>query len=143
MKKTKLYDFLKLNGFNLLEQSTSEYFGDYSDLFECEDFGLRFSSSKSDETVDIYSLSDKEEVFDLALLKALIFKEKILNVPTTIDEYYKFLKNELHQIKVLFLKINYLKTKKGLDDLGNERAKQMFPGMDECTVYWSFCKWKF
>ena len=129
MKKNKLYDFLKLNGFNLLDQTTSEHFGDYSELFECEYFGLIFSSSKSDETIDIYSLSDKEEVFDLALLKALIFKEDILNIPTTIDEYYKFLKNELCQIKLLFLNSNYLKTKKELEDLGDKRAKQMFPGM--------------
>ena len=103
MKKTELYDFLKSNGLNLLEQNTSDYFGDYSDLFECEEFGLRFSRSKSNETADIYSLSDKDEVFDLALVKALIFKEKNLNVPTEIGEHYKFIKNELHQIKQLFL----------------------------------------
>ncbi len=129
MKKTELYDYLKSNGFNLSEQNTSDYFGDYSDLFECKEFGLRFSSSKSDETVDIYSLSDKGEEFDLALVKALIFKEKNLNVLTEIGEHYKFLKNELHQIKQLFLKGNYLKTKKELEELENERAKQMFPGM--------------
>jgi hypothetical protein len=129
MKKTELYDFLKSNGFAQLEQITSDYFGDYLDLFECENFGLRFRSSKSNETVDIYSLSDKEEMFDLALVKALILKETVLNVPTTIDKYHKFLKNELHQIKLLFLNSNYIKIKRKLDDLGNERAKQMFPGM--------------
>ena len=46
MKKTELYDFLKSNGLNLLEQNTSDYFGDYSDLFECEEFGLRFSRAE-------------------------------------------------------------------------------------------------
>lgn len=129
MKKIEMYEFLKSNGFELLAQSTSEYFGDYFDLFECGNFELRFSKSKSEETVDIYSLLGKKEDFDLALVKALIFKEKVLNVPTTIEMHYKFLKNELPQIKELFLNSNYPRTRRKLDELGNERAKQMFPGM--------------
>ena len=127
MEKTELYDFLKSNGCNLIKQNKSEFFGDYIECFECKDFGLKLSSSRLRETIDIYNLSDNEEVFDLALVKALIFNEKKLNSLTTLDEYYKFLKNEFYRIGTLFSNDFYFRTKRELIGLRKERAKQMFP----------------
>lgn len=129
MNKTELYNFLKSSGFVLLEQRTSESFNDSLESFENDVFGLQLISSKSDESVDIYSLSDKSETFDLAIVKALLFNETILDIPTSMNEHYQFLRNNLHQINDLFSNKSYPKTKRKLEDLGNERAKQMFPGM--------------
>src|SRR6218665_1524950 len=107
--KDELYDILRSSGFKLIEQDTSKYFGDYYDTFANDAFELRFSSSKSFEEVDIRSNEEK------------------LSIATAIEEHNKFLKKELHRIGILFSKKNYSATKKKLDELGNERAKQMFP----------------
>jgi len=125
--KDELYDILRSSGFKLIEQDTSKYFGDYYDTFANDAFELRFSSSKSFEEVDIRSREEKENWYDLALVKALLYNEEKLSIATAIEEHNKFLKKELHRIGILFSKKNYSATKKKLDELGNERAKQMFP----------------
>ena len=129
MRSTEnIYSFLKSNGFRLIAQDTSEYFGDYYDTFANGDIELRFSSSKSFETVDVRNI-EKGEWYDLALVKALLHNEEKLNNVTTIEKHNDFLKEELDRINDLFSKRNYAITKKKLDEFGNERAKQMFPGM--------------
>ncbi len=125
----KVYSFLKLNGFELIKEDTSVFFGDYYDVFTNGSFQLRFSSSKSFETVDIRSNLLNESWYDLALVKALLYDEKELNNVTTIEEHRFFLQKELANITELFKDKNYPTTKKRLDELGNERAEQMFPGM--------------
>lgn len=126
--KTKIHDFLKSKGFKLIEQNTSEYFGDYYDTFSNNNFELRFSSSKSFETVDICCIDEKGKWYDLALVKALLYKEENLNKVTTIEKHKDFLKKELDSISELFSNGNYLTTKSKLEELGDKRAKQMFPG---------------
>jgi hypothetical protein len=127
--KENTYSFLKSNGFKLIEQDTSEYFGDYYDTFANDAFELRFSSSKSFETVDIRSIGEKGNWYDLSLVKALLHNEEKLNNVTTIEEHNDFLKKELDRISDLFSKRNYPTTKRKLEELGNKRAKQMFPRM--------------
>ncbi len=122
-----IYSFLKSNGFRIIEQDTSEYFGDYYDTFKNGDIELRFSNSKSFETVDVRN-NEKGDWYDLALVKALLHNEEKLNNVTTIEEHNEFLKKELNRINSLFSKKNYATTKKKLDEFGNERAKKMFPG---------------
>ncbi|PRY82779.1 hypothetical protein [Mongoliibacter ruber] len=123
----KIYSFLKSNGFELIQKDTSAFFGDYYDIFTNGSFQLRFSSSKSFETVDICSSKPNENWCDLALVKALLYNEKNLTNVTTIEEHRDFLQKELANIAELFNDRNYLTTKKSLEELGNERAKQMFP----------------
>lgn len=129
--KSETYRFLKSNGFGLAEQSTSEYFGDYIDVFSSSDFELIFSSSKSVDTVDLRDRKEKEDgnIYDLALVKALLYNEQALDKPTTIEEHCKFLQSELDNIRNLFRKSNYPATKRKLENLRNMRANQMFPGM--------------
>lgn len=55
--------------------------------------------------------------------------EKILNNLIIVGEHKDFLQKELTNIAKLFNDRNYPATKKRLEELGNERAKQMFPGM--------------
>jgi hypothetical protein len=125
----KTYSFLKSNGFELIQKDTSAFFGDYYDTFSNGSFQLRLSSSKSFETVDIRSNLPSENWYDLALVKALLYGEKNLNNITTIEEHRGFLQKELTNIAELFNDRNYPATKKRLEELGNERAEQMFPGI--------------
>jgi hypothetical protein len=125
----KIYSFLKSNGFELIQKDTSAFFGDYYDIFSNDFFQLMFSSSKSFETVDIRSSKPNENWYDLALVKALLYDEKGLTNVTTIEEHRDFLQKELTNIAELFNDRNYLTTKKRLEELGNERAEQMFPGI--------------
>lgn len=125
----KIYSFLKSNGFELIQKDTSAFFGDYYDIFSNDFFQLMFSSSKSFETVDIRSSKPNENWYDLALVKALLYDEKGLTNVTTIEEHKDFLQKELTNIAELFNDRNYLTTKKRLEELGNERAEQMFPGI--------------
>ncbi|MDQ0640168.1 hypothetical protein QF042_003733 [Pedobacter sp. W3I1] len=127
MTKEEIYNFLKLNGFKLEQQDTSEYFNDYFDVFANDVFAVRFSSTKSFETVDIRNIKDEENWYDLALIKALLFNEVELNQVTTIQTHIGFLRQEFHRIGELFDRQHYPNTKIRLDELGNKRAKQMFP----------------
>lgn len=125
----RTYSFLKSNGFELIQKDTSAFFGDYYDTFSSGSFQLRFSNSKSFETVEVRSNLPNEKWYDLALVKALLYDKKNLNNVTTIEEYRGFLQKELTNIAGLFSDRNYPVTKKRLEELGNERAEQMFPGM--------------
>lgn len=125
----KIYSFLKSNGFELIQKDTSSFFGDYYDIFTNDSYQLRLSSSKSFETVDIRSSNPNDNWYDLALVKALLYDEKNLTKATTIEEHKDFLQEEFANIADLFNDRNYLITKKRLEELGNERAEQMFPGV--------------
>lgn len=125
--KENMNSFLMSNGFDLVEQEISEYFGDYYETFTNNIFELRFSKSKSFETVDIRSIAEKINWYDLALVKAVLHNEEKLDNITPIEEYYHFLKNEFDDICNLFSDKNYPATKMKLDELGNKRAMQMFP----------------
>ncbi|MBK1442508.1 hypothetical protein JHJ32_21090 [Parapedobacter sp. ISTM3] len=97
----KIYSFLKLNGFELVQKDTSSFFGDYYDIFTNNSFQLRFSSSKSFETVDIRSSNPNDNWYDLALVKTLLYDEKNLTKATTIEEHKDFLQEELYDTPYL------------------------------------------
>lgn len=123
-----IYNFLKLNGFRLVKEDSSTFFGDYSDVF-INNYQLRFSSSNSFETVDIRSNLPNESWYDLALVKALLYDEKKLDDVIPFEVYKEFLQQELTNITELFEDKKYPTTKKKLEELENKRTKQMFPGM--------------
>lgn len=128
MENNIIYSFLEASGFRLIDKDISTFFGDCYDIFTNDRVEIRFSSSKSFETVDIRANQLNEDWYDLALVKALLYNETKLNVATTIDECRRFLQKELTGIIQLFDSRNYLVTKKRLGELANERIKQMFPG---------------
>lgn len=123
----KVYGTLMSNGFKLVAKDVSAFFGDSYDVFSNGIIQLRFSFSKSFKSIDIRNNHLDESWYDLALVKALLYDEKNLNHVTTFEEYKDFLQNELINIVKLFVNNNYLATQKRLEELGNERAKQMFP----------------
>jgi len=120
--------FLSIH-FRLLESATSEYFGDYYDtyLFIDGNIYFRLVSDRSFLSIDVSN--DNFNWYDLALVKALLYNEKNLSHITTIEECKLFLQSELGNIIELFNNKNYLITKKKLEELVNERVKQMFPNL--------------
>ena len=121
------YNYLISNGFRLINKDTSKYFSDYFDTFTNDIIRLRFSSTQSIKTIDICSIEEKENWYDLALVKALLNQEQELNVVTSVEVLFDFLVKELILINKMFNTENYPITKVNLEDLGNKRAKQMFP----------------
>jgi hypothetical protein len=125
--KENALNFLKLNGFVLIETDTSAFFGDHYDIFTDGIIQLRFNSSKSFNTVEIRSNLPNKNWYDLALVRAMLHDEKDLNKVITIEDYWDFLQKELTSIAELFNNKNYPNTKLRLEELEDQRAKQMFP----------------
>lgn len=125
-----IYNFLESIGFRLTKKDTSSFFGDYYDIFNYLDLQLRFSQSKSFESIDVRKNLSGEEWYDLALVKALLYDETVVNKVTTVEEYSAFLEKEINSIVELFEDKDYPNTKKRLYELGIERVKQMFPGIN-------------
>lgn len=123
----QVYYFLKAKNFELFKEHTSEFFGDYYDILSNGSFQLRFSSSKSVQTVDIRKNLPNEDWYDLALVRALLYNEKNLTNVIDIEEYIDFLQKEFPNIEQHFTDNHYPAAKRILEELGNERAKQMFP----------------
>jgi len=130
-KKERIHIFLKSNRFKLIEEKTSDFFGDYYCIFTNKNFQLRFKKSKSFETVDIRSNIPGENWYDLALVQYLLYNEKNLNKIITIEKHIVFLERKIENISVLFDVKNYLFTRKKLEELGNKRVQQMFPTMQK------------
>jgi hypothetical protein len=121
-----VYGFLKSNGFELIKKDESNFFGDYIEVFSNGSYQLKFSSSNSFESVDIRKNQVNENWYDLALVKVLLHSGTMLNSVTTPQEYSAFLKKELFEISELFYQVNCLTTLERLEELGQERAKQLF-----------------
>ncbi len=129
MKREEIFGFLKHDGFKLIDEKSSEYFKDYYIVFSDAIIQVRFTSSKSIETIDVCSSFDNENWYDLALIKAMLLKEKILNKSITIEEYRGFLFHELVRIKELFSDTKYAETREEIRKLEEVRMQQMFPNI--------------
>ena len=118
-------EFFLTNGFNLIANNTSEYFGDYYDIYKKGNTYFRIIKDKSAISIDISN--NNESWYDLALVKALLYNENNLIHVTTIEEYWDLLRKKMVDVVNLFDSKNYPTTKERLDKLKNERVKQMFP----------------
>lgn len=132
--KEKLYAFLNAHEFLLVQEDTSEFFGDHYEIFSKDNIQIRFSSSKSFESIDIQNSFLSEDWYDLALIKNLLKNEKDLIGVITIEEQKDFLEKEFKKIIEMFNDSNFSGTKKKLEKLGNERANQMFPGISRVSL---------
>jgi hypothetical protein len=127
--ETFKYDFLNSKGFELIDNDTSEYFGDYYDTYSDGEIVIRFSSSQSFKTIDVANKLDFNRWIDLALIKALIKDELDLSKVTTVNEYNDFLEKHFFKVCELLSSQNYSSTKKKIEVLENKRVKQMFPNI--------------
>jgi len=123
----ELLNFFSSLGFVLETQRISESFGDYFLIMHSSHLRLRVSSEKLFESVEISSLSDRNNWFDLGLVKSFLFQESKLSQPFLIENALVFFENYYSEIASLFDDEGYSVTRSKLDALRNERAKQMFP----------------
>ncbi len=128
--KEDIDSFFESNAFQLIEQKTSKYFGDYYFIYSNNVIELRFSNSKSFKNIDVRSIEEEKNWYDLALLKILLYQEKELNKTATIGELIGFLKINLNQIIILLNRQNYAVTKKQLESIEVQRVKQIFPRIE-------------
>ena len=127
--ETFKYDLLNSKGFELIDNDTSECFGDYHDTYSDGEIVIRFSSSQSIKTIDVANKLDFNRWIDLALIKALINDEQDLSKVTKINEYNNFLEKHFFKVCELLSSQNYSSTKKEIEVLENKRIKQMFPNI--------------
>lgn len=127
MKLDAIYEFLKSYKFKIIKAEKSDSFGDFYDIFSNGLVNIRFISSRSQTTIAISNIIDKDNWYDLAIIKALLYHEENLNNVFPIDESVSFLEQELLVIIEIFNKINYSSTKSKLRELEDKRVKQMFP----------------
>ena len=116
-------------GFKLIEGDTSEYFGDYYDIYKYDNGNIYFRLISDRSILSIDVGNDNLNWYDLALVKSLLYNEKDLTCVTTIEECNLFLQKEYSNIIKLFDDRNYLATKKSLEELAKERVKQMLPNL--------------
>jgi hypothetical protein len=123
-----IFAYLERKGFSIIEQKVSNSFGNYYYIFSNNDIKLRLIKDRSQIIVDVSNAIERNgKWFDLSLVKAFITNDtKRLNCLWTIKQYTTFLTNNMSDLLILFNKENYILTEKKLDELRNERAKQIF-----------------
>lgn len=126
--REKLYNFL-IQDFGLhkvQEEFQPENFGNFFVVLFSKEFLLRYVNDRSFLSIDIASQMKPSKWYDLSIVKALLYNEQILNETTGIEELNEFLRKELNHISELFGQQHYSTTKMKLEELSNQRAKQMF-----------------
>jgi hypothetical protein len=127
--ETVLDDFLKSNGFKLIENDSSPFFGDYFDVYSNGEISIKLGSSKSLKTVDVTNCLNLNQWFDLALMMAVIQNEQDLTKVITVNQFKVFLETHLLEICELLNAQNYDLTKKKIEILEHKRVQQMFPNL--------------
>ncbi len=79
--------------------------------------------------LDVSSVGDLNNWFDMALVKALIRQESELNKTADISLLITFLVQNLETVEALFDSENYNSTKKKLEGLEQKRVSRMFPNI--------------
>lgn len=105
---------------------TPDIFGNFFVVFSSPYFLVRYARDRSILTVDIASNTESSNWYDMALVKALLNKEKVLNVSISVEELNSFLDEHFSIIATIFNGENYPSTKRMLEELENERSKQIF-----------------
>jgi hypothetical protein len=123
------YDLLLSKGFRRIENHSSQFFGDYFDIYSNGGISIRIVSSQSLITVDVASNLDLNSWFDLALIIALIQNEQDLTKVITVNQFNVFLEKYLLKICDFFNSQNFNTTIKKIELLEKKRVKQMFPNM--------------
>jgi hypothetical protein len=119
-------EFLKSEEFLLVEERTSEYFGDFLLKFSNGNIDIMVVSDRSMLSIDICSSSKTNEKYDLLIVRSLIIG--ISEYELSIEEQVLFLKEYLVDINTIFSKSMYKLSSQKLKEIGVKRAKAMFSG---------------
>ena len=119
--------FLESKGFKVVNLQQSKSFGDFVLELESLDFFLKYSKDRSISSVDIMSTNDKNNWYELDLIKAFVNNEVLLTKKNSQEELALFLETNFDRLVTLFNGINYAHTKVSLELMKAKRFKQMFP----------------
>jgi hypothetical protein len=129
MHRNSLNSFLKARGYDLERSETFKSFGDYVQQFSSPTIKIRLSSSKSYEALDVCSVKEPNNWYDVALIMTLINGGRKPNQKTAIAELTSFLSENLEQVEAMFDTESYNRTKEKLGELEKERVSKMFPNL--------------
>ncbi len=118
--------FLKSEGFSLVEEQSSEYFGDFLLRFSNGNIDIMVISDRSMLSIDICSSSKANEKYDLLIVQSLILGVNEYDLP--IEDQVLFLKEYLVDINTLFSKLKYKLSSQKLNEIGVKRGKSIFLG---------------
>jgi 3-isopropylmalate dehydratase small subunit len=128
MDKNNIYRILETYGFRLINNESSNYFGDYYCIFTNNKIEIRFIRDRLDTFVELQNaIKGNNQWYDLDLVKNLLQNMDSTNTPMSIDLNIDFLINNLENVCILFNEKNYFSTQKQLETLRIERVKKMFP----------------
>ncbi|MBR10342.1 MAG: hypothetical protein CMP48_27910 [Rickettsiales bacterium] len=126
----ELIEHLKSKGYRQVLSEKSNSFGDFVEQFSSSVLTIRFSSSKSFEMLDVCSVKETNNWYDVALIKSLIDdQESKLNEKADMSILVSFLSENLEQVEALFDTESYNRTKEKLGELEQKRVSQMFPNI--------------
>ena len=130
VSKSDLDNFLESKGFILKQwQHSREFFGSFFEIWQSNVFKIQFVQDRSIRSMDISSLSDDDNWFDLELIKCLIENNNKLNKHMSESDFITFFKVHFKEILTLFSPKNYSRTQKSLELIRDARARQMFPDL--------------
>jgi hypothetical protein len=123
--RRKMYYFLlDKYGFKVIREVYYEHiFGNFIIDIESDAFCLRYYNDREILSIDIASLSNKDDWYALSFIKDLIYSPGAINADETvkdndtrINELNNFLKKDFAKIVELMNEANYPDTKKKLDE---------------------------
>ncbi|MFV0289642.1 MAG: hypothetical protein ACK5IJ_01900 [Mangrovibacterium sp.] len=121
--------FFEMHNLKLVSQDSSINFGDSFKIFANDKIAFRVVCERSSTSIDICSFEERNNWFDLALLRALLNDDKKLNKPMRYEDYICFLKDNIETIETMFDHNNYSNTRLKLQELEVERIRQLFTGI--------------
>jgi hypothetical protein len=96
--------FLKSEGFSLVEEQSSEYFGDFLLRFSNGNIDIMVISDRSMLSIDICSSSKANEKYDLLIVRSLILGINEYELP--IEDQVLFLRDYLDEIITMLIEPN-------------------------------------
>jgi hypothetical protein len=123
----RVHRFIDNLGFSIYRAERLENFGDYIIEGCSTNFCIRGMSDRLVESLELRSLFDPNNWYDINVVMAYVGNEDKLLEVLDIDTQSRFVENHLDELAHLFSEEAYPHTIERLEELGNKRAKLMFP----------------
>ncbi len=128
MSEQDLLDFLDKNNYTIINTIKSLPFGDFCCVYSNGKFLVRYGSDRTIKYLDFGSVIDRDEFFDMALIKTYVTQEKDLDKKETFDDVILFFIENNKSIEELFVDNTYSEIKQALRQLNRIRLDQKLFG---------------